>query len=635
MSEEKDLEEQSMDAEGALEDLSSFVDFADLESLAGAKGTDLFGDLGDIADLGDMGDLDDITVDLDDVPDLSGLEDLPDLSDLADLQPEGSFSEPAALEEQMAGLKSVEPGGTSGDNGLPSLDNFMDDVPDGLFEDDEIFAEGAEETPPQESQAMSGLDSLDGMSDLDGLSDLDGVPGLDGMPDLGGISDSDGVSGLDGMPDLDGMSGLDGMPDLDGLSGLGEDSIDDSEIPGLDALDGLSLDDLNVDGVDAMPGLDGLPDIQPEGEAAQAMEAPEAEGGEDLGSMLDGLLTDVDMGDSMDNDTSAGQETSAQSADPLAGILGLASNPFSEDEIEMVNNPDEDIEDMLDLSDVDDMNMEGLVPPSEASEEGKQPGFFKKVFGNVVTDEIAEQERLEAEQEEEAAAIKAEAEEKAKEAKAAKAEEAKAAKEAKAAEKKAIKEARKKEKEEMKAAKKAKEEEEAAQLEVVGKLNKVGVSIVVIAAIIFLAVEIVGTNAFGYISAKNAAVDYFEMGKYTQAYKEAIGTDMREKDPEEYNKIKTVMRVQQSLNAYQNYDRMNYYPEALNSLLCGLKRYDANIEEGMELEVETAMQQIRSQILAILQDEYGLSESKAYEILSLDKEKYTDKVVELGVAKIK
>lgn len=591
MSEEKDLEEQSMDAEGALEDLSNFVDFADLESLAGAKGTDLFGDLGDIDDLGDIGDLDDITVDLDDVPDLSGLDDLPDLPELADLQPEGNFSESAALESRMADIKSVEPGEEAlNDDGLPSLDDFMNDVPGGLFEDDEIFAEGTQEMSPQDSQKISGSDE---------------------MPDLGDVSD------LDEMPDLM------------------EDTIDDSEIPGLDDLDGISFDDLDMDDTDI--GLDALSDIQPEGanETVQATEEPEAEGGEELDSMLNGLLTDVDMGDSMDNDVGTGQDDSAQAADPLAGILGLASSPFSEDELEMVNNPDEDIEDMLDLSDGDDeISMEGLVPP-EATAVEKEPGFFKKVFGNVVTDEIAEQERLEAEQEEEAAAIKAEAEEKAKEAKAAKAEEAKAAKEAKAAEKKAIKEARKKEKEEMKAAKKAKEEEEAAQLEVVGKLNKVGVSIIVIAAIIFLVVEIGGTNVFGYISAKNAAVDYFEMGKYTQAYKEAIGTDMREKDPEEYNKIKTVMRVQQSLNAYQNYDRINYYPEALNSLLCGLKRYDANIDEGMELEVETAMQQIRSQILTILQDEYGLSESKAYEILSLDKEEYTAKVVELGVAKIK
>ena len=210
--------------------------------------------------------------------------------------------------------------------------------------------------------------------------------------------------------------------------------------------------------------------------------------------------------------------------------------------------------------------------------------------------------------------------------KAAKKEEKKKLKEAKKAEKAAAKEEKKKQKEEEAAA-------EAAELEVVGKLNKVGVSIIVIATILFLTVEIAGTNVFGYISTKNKAVDYFEMGKYTQAYQEAIGTNMSEKDKEEYDKIKVVMKVQQSLNAYQNYDRVSYYPEALDALLRGLKRYDANIDRGIELEVDSDMMSCRKQILTLLQADFNLSESDAYSILALDSEKYQKKVVELGLKK--
>ena len=55
-----------------------------------------------------------------------------------------------------------------------------------------------------------------------------------------------------------------------------------------------------------------------------------------------------------------------------------------------------------------------------------------------------------------------------------------------------------------------------------------------------------------------------------EAYQEALGTKMRDKDPEMYQKIKTVMKVQQSINAYQNYERVGYYPDALNALLQGL-----------------------------------------------------------------
>lgn len=75
--------------------------------------------------------------------------------------------------------------------------------------------------------------------------------------------------------------------------------------------------------------------------------------------------------------------------------------------------------------------------------------------------------------------------------------------------------------------------------------------------------EIAGTNIHGYSSSKKQAMKYFEMGKYEQAYQEVLGTKVKEKDPDTYNKIRTVMQVQRALDSYQNYDAMNYYPDAL------------------------------------------------------------------------
>ena len=162
-----------------------------------------------------------------------------------------------------------------------------------------------------------------------------------------------------------------------------------------------------------------------------------------------------------------------------------------------------------------------------------------------------------------------------------------------------------------------------------------GVCIIVIATVVFLTVEIAGTNAFGYISTKKEAVRYFEMGKYTDAYKLAVGTKMAEKDSEEYEKIKTVMKIQQCLNAYQNYDRMQYYPEALDALLRGVKRYDANIEKATQLEVEKDMMSCRTQIISLLQTEFNMTEAKAYSLLALDREAYQNEVVKIGVEKVR
>ena len=103
--------------------------------------------------------------------------------------------------------------------------------------------------------------------------------------------------------------------------------------------------------------------------------------------------------------------------------------------------------------------------------------------------------------------------------------------------------------------------------------------------------------------------------------------------PETYDKIVTVMKVQHALDSYSNYEEMRYYPDALNSLLKGLKKYDDNIEKARQLEVDDDLGSCKRRILGILSDEFGLSESEAYDILSLDTKAYTDKVVKTATEK--
>ena len=279
--------------------------------------------------------------------------------------------------------------------------------------------------------------------------------------------------------------------------------------------------------------------------------------------------------------------------------------------------------------------------PPEGSQEDieKKPGLLKRLFGNIVTDEIAEAELAQKEKDKEDEAARQEAAEAAKEekkaAKAAKAEEKAEAKKAKAEEKELKKAAKAEEKAQKKAEKEARKAEEAAQeeLEVTGKLNKVGVSIVVILAAMFLATEISGTEIFSYKSTMKQAVSFFDDGRYTDAYREILGTDLKKKDQETYDKIITVMKVQRSLNSYENYDNMKYYPDALNALLVGLKKYDENIETARNLEVEKDVDSCKEKILTLLDEEYGLSEAQARELLSLKKDAYTDQVVKLGIQK--
>ena len=337
-----------------------------------------------------------------------------------------------------------------------------------------------------------------------------------------------------------------------------------------------------------------------------------------LNMMLDGLLDDLDMTGSLQQETASKDELvedqDAEAAD-IFDMLGADSE-----------SQDVSIDDLLDIA----------APEEHPEEEPTdQKGLFQRVFGNVVNDEIAEEERKAQEEEEQKAAEKAELAEQKKAEKEQAKEAKKAEKEAKKAAKAEEKAAKKAEKEAKKAERKAQQEEEAEaeKYEVTGKLNKVGVAIIAILTVTFLVVEIAGTNIHGYSSSKKQAMKYFEMGKYEQAYQEVLGTKVKEKDPDTYNKIRTVMQVQRALDSYQNYDAMNYYPDALNALIRGLQRYDANLETAKQLEIEDEVDGCKEQIVSLLQSEYGVSESQARELLSLDKAEYTSKVVEIAMKK--
>ena len=335
-----------------------------------------------------------------------------------------------------------------------------------------------------------------------------------------------------------------------------------------------------------------------------------------LNMMLDGLLDDLDMTGSLQQETASKDELvedqDAEAAD-IFDMLGADSE-----------SQDVSIDDLLDIA----------APEEHPEEEPTdQKGLFQRVFGNVINDEIAEEERKAQEEEEQKAAEKAELAEQKKAEKEQAKEAKKAEKEAKKAAKAEEKAAKKAEKEAKKAEQKAQQEEEAEaeKYEVTGKLNKVGVAIIAILTVTFLVVEIAGTNIHGYSSSKKQAMKYFEMGKYEQAYQEVLGTKVKEKDPDTYNKIRTVMQVQRALDSYQNYDAMNYYPDALNALIRGLQRYDANLETAKQLEIEDEVDGCKEQIVSLLQSEYGVSESQARELLSLDKAEYTSKVVEIAM----
>lgn len=180
-------------------------------------------------------------------------------------------------------------------------------------------------------------------------------------------------------------------------------------------------------------------------------------------------------------------------------------------------------------------------------------------------------------------------------------------------------ESKKKDKKKAKLAKKEKKKREAVEIieeEDEGRINRVGASIVFVFFGVMVLLLLIITNVFSYsLSIKNAN-KYFERQKYTQAYNEVYGKELKDEDIELYDKIMTVMYVNKQLNSYNNYYHMRKFPEALDSLLKGLQRYDKYIELATMLGIESDLDYVRNQILAELYNVFSLTEEQAIKILN-------------------
>ncbi len=198
-----------------------------------------------------------------------------------------------------------------------------------------------------------------------------------------------------------------------------------------------------------------------------------------------------------------------------------------------------------------------------------------------------------------------------------------------AEEKKAAAQAAKEEK--AKLAQIAKEEKKAKKMEQAKlileemkdtRINRVGAAIIFLLFALLAFVIIIGSNFITYNIAIGNAEKSFEMARgnnpkyYNDAYNQIYGLEskLNEEDMEFYDKVMTVMFVNKQLNSYNSYIAMGDEVSALDSLLKGLKRYEKysmySILMGYD-DLQYDLDYIRSQILAELDNHYGISVDEA------------------------
>lgn len=256
----------------------------------------------------------------------------------------------------------------------------------------------------------------------------------------------------------------------------------------------------------------------------------------------------------------------------------------------------------------------------------KKPGLFAKLF-HTLTEEFEPEPTEEelAKEAEEKAAAKQEAKAKKEEEKKAKAEENKVKAEEKEAAKKAKAEAaaqQKREKQEAKAAKKAEKlaKEEAERPKNQKRISPKKMVLVTIFAASVLAVVLLFTNFISEEGSLQRARKAYYEGNYQTVYVELYGSELEESDALVQARSKVILKMQRKYDSYVNHMKMGQDVKALNALIEGLRTYDAINLEAEQYGVMTEVDEIKQDIVNVLNANYGLDEAQARELLQNEDE---------------
>lgn len=263
---------------------------------------------------------------------------------------------------------------------------------------------------------------------------------------------------------------------------------------------------------------------------------------------------------------------------------------------------------------------------ADSEEKEKKPGFFGKLF-HALTDEFEPEPTEEelAKEAEEKAAAKLEAKTKKDEEKKAKEEEKKAKAEEKEAAKKAKAEAdalKKREKQEAKEAKLAEKraKEEAERPKNQKRISPKKMVLVTIFAASVLAGVLLFTNLVSEEGSLQRARKAYYAGNYQTVYVEMYGSQLEESDAIVQAKSKIILKMQRKYDSYVNHLKMGQELQALNALIEGLRTYDSINLEAEQYGVMAEVDEIKNNIVNVLNANYGISEAQARELLQNEDE---------------
>ncbi|MDD6657701.1 MAG: hypothetical protein PUE95_10515 [Lachnospiraceae bacterium] len=159
--------------------------------------------------------------------------------------------------------------------------------------------------------------------------------------------------------------------------------------------------------------------------------------------------------------------------------------------------------------------------------------------------------------------------------------------------------------------------------------QKMVIRIFVLCFSILAVILIVNSFIPGLLSLQKARKAFYK-GNYTDAYMELIAQDkLNESDTILLKKAEILTKLDNKMKRYRTYTAAGMKLEGLHTLLEGVSVYQDNQTIIQEYGISYEAEQLYSQIVAELMQQYGLTSEQINEILQLDSVSYTYRLREL------
>ena len=133
----------------------------------------------------------------------------------------------------------------------------------------------------------------------------------------------------------------------------------------------------------------------------------------------------------------------------------------------------------------------------------------------------------------------------------------------------------------------------------------------------FLVLVLVGTNYFGYAGSVSRAEQAFDLGDYSQAFREMSGMEVSENDTTLYERCRIMANATAEYTAYRTFMEAGIYDMALDSLVRTAGRCQKYAQDAEEYGCSGELEELRAQAAGAL-GSFGITEDRALELYALE-----------------